>query len=161
LHVSATDTVNSLAAVGDYTVTVSTVTVGPSGAINTLTPTFTWADITGATIDSYTVYLSDQAGGAAQIFTGLTGSPWTSQAALAVGDSYTWWVGAVQGKKTTWSNSQTFSIPLTATGPSGAVNTRTPTFSWDPIAGVSSYTVYLSDQAGGAPQVTTGLTGSS
>src|SRR5262249_15197869 len=135
------------------TFTVAPTTNGPSGAIKTLTPTFAWANVTGTTIDSYTVYLSDQAGGAPQVFTGLTGPSCGHVPPLAAGHSYTWWVGAVQGQNTTWSSGRTFSIPLTAVGPSSTISSVVPAFSWGPIAGVTQYTVYLSDQAGGAPQI--------
>ena len=67
-------------------------------------PTFSWDLISGVT--SYTIYLTDQTSGVTTTYTNLAGPSAAPTSALTLGDSYIWWVGAVQGQNTAWSSGQ-------------------------------------------------------
>ncbi len=139
--------------------TVAPTAHGPSGTIATDLPVFTWNSVTGAA--SYSVYLTDQTTGVTVVTPIPTGTSWTPSQPLALGDSYIWWAGAVNGQTTAWSSSLTFRIAPTASGPSGTIATGLPTFSWNSVTGASSYSVYLTDQTTGVTVVTPIPTGTS
>jgi hypothetical protein len=133
--------------------------IGPSGAISTTLPTFSWTSVTGA--DSYEIWLTDQTTDTTTTYPNLTGTSWTPPQPLNVGDNYIWWVGAVQGKTIAWDSALRFVIEPAATGPSGAIATNLPTFSWSSVAGATSYEIWLTDQTTGTTVTYPNLTGTS
>lgn len=133
-------------------------TVGPSGFIATLTPTFTWPAVTAAS--SYSVWLTDRTTGQSQQ-QALTMRSWTPPSALAMGHDYTWWYGAIfAGGSVSWSAGYDFRTAPAASGPSGTVATTTPTISWTSVAGASGYQVWVTDQTTGQ-NIVANVTGTS
>ncbi len=123
--------------------------IGPSGLILTNQPTYAWNDVTGA--GSYDLYIYDQTAGKVVINSGgISSSASTTQAqSLTIGHTYTWWIGAVQGQHVAWSAGLTFTVLVTAIGPSGPLATALPTFSWNTVTGAGSYELYIYDQTAG------------
>ena len=74
---------------------------GPSGSIATDLPTFTWNNVTGAA--SYEIWLTDQTTNTHVTYANLTSTTWLPPRPLVLGDSYVWWVGAVEGNTLAWS----------------------------------------------------------
>ena len=136
------------------------VASGPSGALATDTPTFTWSSVTGA--DHYDLLVQDQSTGQQALRapnTTVTSVALTTSQALTPGHSYVWYVGAVStnGRVTFWSAGLTFTISALGTpqanGPSGAIATDTPTFTWTAISGAAHYDFWLNDQTTKQTQV--------
>jgi uncharacterized repeat protein (TIGR01451 family) len=150
---------NGLATVwsAPQTFTIAPIALGPTGTIGTPTPTFNWTTIKGAA--SYTVWIQDQASGQVTTYKNLTGTSYTPATALTLGDTYTWYAGAVtpQGN-TVWSAPQSFSIVPAATGPTGTIGTTTPNFTWTALTGAVSYKVWLQDEITGQITTYTNLT---
>jgi hypothetical protein len=121
--------------------------IAPSGSAATL-PTFTWNAVTGA--NHYDVYVQDMNTGAVLRNTSVSGTSWTPNSPLAQGDTYTWWVRALDnsGHGSPWSASLSFSIASlpapTLIAPVGA-GTLQPTFSWNAVAGADHYDVWVQD----------------
>ena len=125
----------------------------PSGYITDLAPQFTWSTVSGAqtyefqlTDNSDSVVYFDQAG--------LSGPPF--QIVGAVYDqtkAYHWKVRGLDATGTAldWSPIAAFVIydpTLTpqATAPTGYITTVTPLFTWNSIAGASTYDLWILDQ---------------
>jgi hypothetical protein len=125
---------------------------GPSGAIGTTLPTFTWSSVAGA--DHYYLYVSDQTtGGTVVNDNNVSGTSFTPAQPLTLGDTYVWWVAAVNSQGSGWDSALTFRIAPTASGPSGAIGTILPTFAWTSVTGADHYYLYVSDQTTGKPLV--------
>jgi hypothetical protein len=138
---------------------VQPTATGPSGVVATNLPTFTWNNVTGAV--SYKLWLTDQTTHTTVTVPNLTDTSWTPAQPLTLGDSYIWWVGAVEGQTVAWDNSLTFVIEPTASGPSGIIATDLPTFSWSSVTGATSYEIWLTDQTTGTSVTVPNLTGTS
>ncbi len=138
------------------TFTIAPTGTGPSGTVATTLPTFTWNSVTG--VNTYEIWLTDQTTGVSTTFPNLSGTSWTPTQGLTLGDSYIWWVGAVQGKSIGWDTAQTFTIRSTASGPSGTSTSTRPTFAWTGVAGAASYVIWLEDQTTGTVTTYANLT---
>jgi uncharacterized repeat protein (TIGR01451 family) len=140
--------------------TIAPSATSPSGVLGTPTPTFTWTTIAGAS--SNTLWLQNQRTGQVTTYKNLTGTSYVPTTALTLGDTYTWYAGAITAQgKTVWSAVQTFSILPAATGPSGTIGTTTPNFSWTALTGVTLYKLWLQDQVTGQITTYTNLTATS
>jgi hypothetical protein len=136
--------------------------IAPAGNIVSLTPTFSWNGVNGAS--SYLFCLqNDTAGGSVNGTVQNTAA--TLNGRLIVGDTYTWWVRAqnATGAGGAWSAPLTFTVqPLAAphqVAPSGNITTTTPAFVWNTVAGADSYEISIAannatvyDQTLAAPQ---------
>lgn len=135
--------------------------ISPSGTIDTLTPTYTWTAVTGAT--SYE--LSVQNGGtevyntppapttlqASAVCQGATCS-YTPTTALTNGQSYTWRVRARNTYSNgPWSSIFTFTAIVLAApaliSPSGITPTADPIYTWEPVDGATQYELTVTDTA--------------
>ena len=118
-----------------------------SGNVATLQPIFTWNAMNG--VGSYEVWLTDQTTG--QTVTPIvTGNSWSPAQPLNLGDNYIWWVGAVGSNgKVAWNIGQAFTIASAANNLSGIISTLLPSFTWNPVVGISTYEVWLTDQTTG------------
>src|SRR2546423_1477109 len=74
--------------------------LSPSGLIANATPTFRWNTLAGA--DHYEVWVDDQTTqtSAALRNEAALGTSWTPPAALQPGDTYRWWVRAIDATNT-------------------------------------------------------------
>ena len=124
------------------------VTGAPSGYTINPNPTYTWTAAAAATTytiqtlnaDSSQKYFLDYA--ASTVCTGSSCAV-TPGTALPIGE-YTWHMRAVNAAGgSAWSALKPFSVNGTpapvAIGPSGAVLTATPTYSWQPVTGATGY----------------------
>jgi hypothetical protein len=120
---------------------------GPTGRTNSVTPTFTWNALGGAT--QYEVYVSDVTATKVQDQT-VTGTTWTPARPLVSGHSYRWWVRALAGGDSVglWSNSLDFAVAVPAPAmPADTALTVIPSFTWSALTGVITYEIYVSDLA--------------
>jgi hypothetical protein len=137
--------------------------IGPSGAIATDQPTFTWSGVGLAA--KYDVWLTDQTTGIGQVIGSSTGTSLAAPAALSPGHSYQWWVrgDSQDGTLGPWSVATTFTVSAlaapTAIAPSGTITTDQPTFTWSGVALATKYDVWLTDQTTGIGQVIGSSTG--
>lgn len=133
---------------------------GPAGAANTAAPALTWNGVTGAA--GYEVYVQDLNTGQA-LDQNVTVASFTPNPPLKSGHSYRWWVRGLDnaGGGGTWTDSLDFSVPMPIlTSPSGQAGNAAPQFSWNSVAGVTQYEVYVTDlTVGGAVDQT--VTGTS
>jgi len=130
--------------------------VGPSGAPGDL-PTFTWTAVAGA--NHYDLWVNDLTNGQAMVLRNLNaaGTSWTADAALTPGHSYIWYVASVSNNGTHfWNAGQAFSVATlpapTPVGPSDA-SSDLPTFTWNAVAGVTRYDVWVNDVTTGQAMV--------
>src|SRR5262249_39663690 len=87
--------------------------IGPVGLIGNASPTFTWNALAGA--DHYEVWVDDQTTQTSSVLhnENLTGTSWTTTAALTPGDTYRWWVRGIDVTNTfasDWSSPLDFSV---------------------------------------------------
>src|SRR3989441_621629 len=142
--------------------------VAPSGSLATATPTFTWNAVASAT--AYMLWVDDSSGGrsratytAAQA--GCTSG--TGTCSLAPGlvlnpGAGQWWVVTSNASGSgPWSNGLTFTVagtppPPAATlvAPSGSIATKTPTYTWNAVAGATQYLLWVDDSSGGRIRTT-------
>jgi hypothetical protein len=81
----------------------------PSGTITSTMPAFSWNTVTGAV--SYEIWLTDRTMGKVLVVPNLIGTSWTPTQALAKGDNYSWWVGAVSASGMIgWDDALSFTI---------------------------------------------------
>jgi hypothetical protein len=103
----------------DFSVAILTAPalIGPSGPIANATPTFTWNTVAAA--DHYEIWVNDLTTGQSGLLQNrdIVTTSWTPTSALHAGDSYRWWVRAVDssgGDNSAWSSPLSFSIPAAA-----------------------------------------------
>jgi hypothetical protein len=125
----------------------------PSGAIHTLSPTFTWSAATAAT--GYDIWVNNLTTGQQQVIRNfdITGTSFTPATPLDLNHTYRWWVRGLgpDGATGPWSAARDFTIePLTpgrpnAQAPSGTITTATPTFTWSATTGAQTYEVWVNN----------------
>ncbi|HWY85599.1 MAG TPA: hypothetical protein VNX28_02690 [Gemmataceae bacterium] len=134
--------------------------MGPSGSVASAEPTFTWSAVTGA--DSYDVWVDDQTSNQSQVLRNqaVVGTSWTDTTPLNVGDTYSWYVRAIDSADAVvgfWSNTLSFTITALGTptliGPSGSVSSAEPAFTWNAVAGADHYDVVVNNQTTGQTSV--------
>jgi hypothetical protein len=131
------------------------VSGGPSGSINTDTPTLAWTPVAGA--DHYYLKVSD---GNSTVLTvaKVTATTYalTAAQALTPGHSYTWTVTplSASGKALTPGSSLSFQVqPIgapTPSAPTGSITADRPTFTWSAVAdaghtAANHFTVQIKD----------------
>ena len=147
------------------------VTSSPNGTITTATPAYSWAASTGAT--SYYLLVQNTSGVViGQTYTdsalGCVGGGTctiTPSTALTNGSAYNWFVNASNSVGTSaWSAAKSITVstgpaptvpaaPTTVT-PTGTITTATPSYTWNAIAGVTSYELLAQNTAGVALDLT-------
>ncbi len=138
--------------------TPAPVAIGPSGAVLTATPTYSWQPVTGAT--GYQLQALNPDGSQKFIETSIPVSvcaggtcAFTSGYALALG-SYSWRVrGTHAGGGGAWCALVGISVqappaPVPAT-PNGPIVGPLATYTWTPVAGATSYGLMVVDSSGG------------
>src|SRR5207302_2024307 len=131
--------------------TVATPTlIAPTGSVNTVTPSYTWNGVTG--VAQYELYVLDLATG---LWTdqNVTGTSSTPSQQLLAGHGYEWWIRGLDGAGGggSWTTGLDFTVALPQLlGPSGAVNSKTPLFTWNTVTGLPQYEVYLLDLTSGS-----------
>lgn len=118
---------------------VTTPTGGDAPGFDT-TPTFNWPATSGAT--SYDVYVHR---GTQSLLRNVTQTSWTSDTAL-VEDVWSFQVRPVNASGAgQWSAPISFSTSgqTTLTSPGTTTSDRTPTFTWNPVAGAVNYTLQV------------------
>jgi hypothetical protein len=129
--------------------------IGPAGSVATLTPTYIWNSVPGAT--DYELYTSINSVGSTVSYTAAAGNcslggvcAITPAAPLVGGDSVYW---TVRGKNNAgtcaYSSAKTFkamdtSSAPTLIGPTVSVATLTPTYTWNSVPGATDYEIYTS-----------------
>jgi hypothetical protein len=140
-------------------ITVAPTLVGPSGAVGTATPTYTWSAVPNAT--GYT-FFADLNGGittsytpaAAGCATGTGNCSVTPAAAISVGVNVGWIVNAVNAAGPGPWSPPNFIVLITApaaptlVGPSGTIATATPIFTWNAVPNATSYTLFTDANGG-------------
>jgi hypothetical protein len=144
----------------------STVTA-PAGSSVARRPTYTWNVVGTATW--YYLWVQP-AGGAPLIQTwyessavcGAATCSITPAVDLLTGVAYTVWVQTWNSDNYgSWSQGLAFSTaPMTFTGPTGAVGTPAPGYSWNAVPGALSYDLWV-EPAGGSPVINTRVAASS
>ncbi len=119
------------------------------------TPTFDWEESFSVETPSYTIQVATDPGLASLVInqSGLTTTSFTPGAALSTGTPYYWQVLAVRstgtvvasGSPWTFNTSSPTPGPFTMIAPSNALTgvSLNPTFSWNPSAGVTTYTLQV------------------
>ncbi len=124
-----------------------------SNALVGVTPTFDWANVTlpsGTTFDKYEIQIATDAAFSSPVVAythSLTASQYTPTEPLAPATKYYWRVRAwtTDGVNSTWSAMWTVRVKYAApTNAQVSVTDKKPTFSWDAIAGTTSYTLQVS-----------------
>jgi hypothetical protein len=133
------------------------VPIGPTGAIQNATPTFSWNAVNGAASYGVTVY--DVTANLWPLSAmNITGTSWTASSPLTPGHSYAWWVRTypAQGTPSAWSAMRQFSVATLATpapvGPMSGTLIITPTFTWNAVAGADYYELSVYDATTGTNQ---------
>jgi hypothetical protein len=145
-------------------VPVATAPVSPSGSIATATPAFRWSAVATATYYLLSItdadpgspletwYTPSQAGCPIGTGTCTVAAPRTLKPGLVTWKVLTYNLDGYGP----WSSTMTAvveavdgALPLpTVIGPSGPIGTQTPTYSWNPMGGVVSYQVSVTDALG-------------
>ncbi len=137
----------------------------PGATVATLTPTLTWNPASGAT--SYGVVILNAASGAT-VLTQSVASPALTCPTLQNGVTYAWSVSASNAAGTSAAATlQFFTVtqaavppvptglsPAGASSPGATVATLTPTLTWNPASGATSYGVVILNAASGATVLT-------
>ena len=138
--------------------------IAPSGSTTSPQPTFTWNTVTGASL--YDIWVQDRNTGLVFRDQNVTGTSWTPASPLIRGDTFSWWVRAIDsaGSPGPWSSTMNFSIGVlpspTLIGPVGSTSPL-PTFSWSAVAGADHYDIWLQDRNTGLVVRNTNVTGAS
>src|SRR5262249_42533041 len=118
--------------------------------VQTLTPTFTWNQATGAS--SYDLWVDDATSVKSEVLrnTQISGTSWTPLTPLTPGHKYTWWVRSLGlNSSSSWSSGATFTVasnltPVTPSGSLPAVGVLPithsgilPTYNWNAITGAA------------------------
>jgi hypothetical protein len=140
-------------------ITSPSSTESPGPVLTTLTPTFTWQSVSGATgyfinihnLTTNTFYTHAISGGSTTSFTIPSG-------VLAAGDSYNWHLYAQRGSTTSppsillyFQTPGTVLAAPIAKSPGGTespgpvLTTLTPTFTWQPVTGATGYQINIYD----------------
>ncbi len=133
---------------------------GPAGSIASASPTFTWSAVAGA--DHYELWVNDSSTGQSAVFDDRTvvGTSWVPPTPLAAGDSYRWWVRALDSTGTypgAWSAAVNFNViglPTPALiGPAAPVLDAEPAFTWNAAVGADHYDIWVDDVTSGQSPV--------
>ena len=141
------------------------VTVSPSGAITTATPTYTWNASSGAT--SYYLLVQNTSGVAVSMSVTATAAGCGAgtgtcsvmpSTALSNGASYNWFVNATNSVGTSaWSAARSISVSVAGPSvpaapvplsPMGTVTTATPAYTWNASTGATSYYLLVQNTSG-------------
>jgi hypothetical protein len=123
-------------------------------------PTFTWAPVTGAA--SYSLFVQDKTTGQVDVYQAVgdvTSYTVTSSQALKPGDTFVWYVGATVNGTLSYYGPQAFALALPQLSPSANVTIPAtagydqPTFTWAPVTGASSYSLFVQDRTTGQVDV--------
>jgi hypothetical protein len=120
----------------------------PAGAISNVAPTFSWSAVDRA--DHYDLWVSDLTTGQVLRNQDVNATSFTFSQSLNPGDSYCFWVRALDASNHggPWSSALDFSeTPLavpTPLGPTGS-SVTTPTFFWTEVASADHYDLWVSD----------------
>jgi hypothetical protein len=125
--------------------------VGPSGSITTITPTYIWNAVSGATsydlwtpADKTVNYTAVQA----DCDSGEPICSVTPSTVLNNDDEVTWTVRSHNtGKMSAWATASSFNVTIlpavpTLVGSSGIITTTTPTYIWNAVSGATSYDLW-------------------
>ena len=129
--------------------------VAPSGA-SLLTPTFSWNAVANA--DHYDIWVQDVKSGKVLRDTSVAATTWAPPTPLTAGDTYKWWVRAVDGNNSPgpWSGAQSFTAYALAApaiiSPSGSVG-GTLTFTWSAVTGADHYDIWITNLTTGQSAV--------
>ncbi|HIJ89167.1 MAG TPA: hypothetical protein HPP97_16040 [Desulfuromonadales bacterium] len=149
--------------------------ISPSGSTISLTPTYTFTAVSGAS--GYSVYLWDATAGTGSVTAAISpaaaGCPGnigtcsiTQTTPLVAGRNYALYVrGENAAGVGPWSTFNTFTpntlvtpVAPTLISPSGSIISLTPTYTFTAVSGASGYSVYLWDATAGTGSVTTAIT---
>ena len=139
-------------------------TSSPGPTLTTLTPTFAWSAVTGAT--GYGVYVKDVASGALVYNNDSVGNITSlvlPSGTLVAGHSYVWNMRASNAAGFGAYSAQYYFVEQAATVPAAPVpispgstsspgptlTTLSPTFAWSAVSGATGYGVYVKDVASG------------
>ena len=172
-YVAAVDGSGNPGEAASSTFTVNTTTLGTptliapaaNASVQTLTPTFSWSAVPGATfysLDLVDLTAGDGYDGSANVSVNVTGTSYIYTPPLIDGHEYLWLVAA--GKPSGGQNvfgPPSTDIDFTVDYPGtpnldpfqGPVTTTTPTFRWSSVPGADYYVITVIDQTNGATEV--------
>jgi predicted phage tail protein len=119
--------------------------IGPSVSAS-LQPTFNWNVVAGA--HHYDIWVQDRSTQQVWRDTNVPGTTWAPSNPLTPGNSYRWWVRAIDagGDAGPWSAFLDFGVseltPPTLIGPSGSA-IPLPTFGWNAVASAAAYDIWI------------------
>ena len=138
-------------------------TSSPGPTLTTLTPTFAWSAVTGAT--GYGVYVKDVASGVLVYSNDSVGNITSlvlPSGTLVAGESYVWNMRASNAAGFGAYSAQYYFVeqaavpgtpvpisPGSSSSPGPTLTTLSPTFSWSAVTGATGYGVYVKDVASG------------
>src|SRR5205823_4381385 len=119
-----------------------------------------WSPVAGA--DHYEIWVNDLTTGKSQVVhdQNAPATSWAPTIPLTSGDSFRWWVRAVNSTSTAtgpWSAPLSFTISALAApslvGPGTPITSVQPTFTWKAVAGADSYDIWVDDVTTGQSAV--------
>jgi hypothetical protein len=138
------------------------VLVSPTGDIETVSPTYQWNAVSSVTW--YLLYVQDSASFAGRVITWVTAAQagcaagtgvcsFTPNSQLALGPAR-WWILTRNDLGTnSWSDAMSFNVQggvpgkATLMSPSGAIATKTPTYTWNAVGSATWYQLWVNDTA--------------